>query len=91
MNRLDTEIKKITNHLSSSKYGYNKKYPFVVTTSIDAIPQSIVLWMVDNLEHGWGWYFEEELPTDTNIILKHVIFSFEKDEEAVLFKLAHRL
>lgn len=91
MKKLDTEIQKIHNHLASSKYGYNKKYPYLVTTKLESVPQTTVLWMVENLEHGWGWYFEEFLPTDTNIIFKYVIFNFEKDEEAVLFKLAHKL
>lgn len=90
MKKLSDELKKITGHLSSSKYGYNKRYPYTVQTTMEGVPQEIVLWMVENLEHGWGWYWLEQAEPKV-IILKHVIFSFEKDEEAVLFKLAHKL
>lgn len=94
MAHVNALINKIVEQMClSDRHGYDIHYANQIPTTLTSVHQEIVIWMIDNLSGGWGWYFEEEVQSsnDCEIILKHVVFTFEHDEEAVLFSLAHRL
>jgi hypothetical protein len=94
MKHVNTIIGNILEQISlSDKHGYNIYYPNTITTTLTCVHQDVILWMSENLSGGWGWYWEEEVEqsNDCVIVRKQVTFTFELDEEAVLFSLAHNL